>query len=326
MFEARRARPSIGWLVALAFALPAAADEPAPAADAQQRFASPQAAGEALVAAARAGDAKALLAVLGPEADRLLHSGDEVADRAALERFAAAYEAGHALENSGDARAVLAVGEDRWPLPIPIVKDRAGWRFDTPAGEEELLARRIGRNELSAIQACLAYADAQREYYLRDPDGDGLLQYAQRFASAPGQRDGLYWEAGPDEAPSPLGPLFASAKEEGYAVGTGKGEPFHGYRFRILTAQGPKAPGGAYDYEAGGKMIGGFAMLAQPASYGSSGVMSFLVSHDGVVYQKDLGPETDKAAAAITRFDPDDTWEAVDAADEEQPETAASGE
>jgi hypothetical protein len=324
MSGSRRARPSIGWLAALAFALPAAADEPAPAADAQERFATPEAAAEALVAAARTGGEKELLAVFGPDAERLLHSGDEVADRAALERFVTAYEAGHALEVSGDARAVLAIGEDGWPLPIPIVKDGAGWRFDTPAGEEELLARRIGRNELSAIQACLAYVDAQREYYLRDPDGDDLLQYAQRFASTPGRRDGLYWETGPGEAESPLGPLFASAREEGYAAG--KGQPFHGYRYRILTAQGPKAPGGAYDYLANGKMIGGFAMLAQPASYGSSGVTSFLVNHDGVVYQKDLGPETEKTAAAITRFDPDETWQPVDDADEEQPQAAASGE
>jgi hypothetical protein len=194
-------------------------------------------------------------------------------------------------------------------MPIPVVKGKDGWRFDTQQGKEEVLNRRIGRNELSAVQAMLAYVDAQREYYLRNPQGDKLLHYAQKFGSAKGKRDGLYFPTKAGEPPSPLGPLYASAKAAGYTkAGNGMPSPYHGYRYRILKRQGPDAPGGAYDYMAQGRMIGGFALVAWPASYGSSGVMTFLVNHEGVVYEKDLGPNTAAAAAKITRFNPDKSW------------------
>jgi hypothetical protein len=195
-------------------------------------------------------------------------------------------------------------------MPIPLVQDAAGWWFDASRGREEILNRRIGRNELSAVQVCLAYVDAQREYYVRDPDGDALLQYAQRFRSTPGKRDGLYWDAQPDEPPSPLGALVARAEAEGYPTKRPSGAriPYWGYYYRIVKAQGPHAPGGAYDYVVRGNMIGGFALVAYPAEYGASGVMTFIVSHDGVVYQKDLGPGTAAAARALTRFDPDPSW------------------
>jgi hypothetical protein len=292
---------------------PADAAEPAKAAEpAQQRYASPEAAVSALIAAARTGSATALLAVLGADAESIVESGDPVADREGLERFVASYEAAHALEMSGDSRAELVTGKDRWPLPIPIVKEPAGWRFDTEAGEEEILARRIGRNERFTIQAVLAVVDAQREYYAQDPEQDSLLHYARRFFSSEGRRDGLYFPTAEGEEPSPLGPLVAQARAEGYERGEGgQPTPFHGYYYRMLEAQGAHAPGGAYAYVVDGKMLGGFAVVAYPATWDNSGVMTFLVNQDGVVYQKDLGPETEKLARAIQSFDPDDSWKRV---------------
>lgn len=276
------------------------------AAEAKQRtFASPEEAVQALVTAATSGDTKALEAILGPGSRALVQSGDGVADRAGRERFARAYGDGNRIAREGDAKAILMVGKDDWPLPIPIVKDASGWRFDTKQGREEILNRRIGRNELSAIQAVLAYVDAQREYYLRNPQGDKLLHYAQKFTSARGRRDGLYFSTKAGEKPSPLGPLYASAKAEGYAKGD---DSYLGYHYRILRGQGASAPGGAYDYVAQGRMIGGFALIAWPASYGNSGVMTFIVNHDGVVYEKDLGPDTAAAVKKIARFNPDKSW------------------
>jgi hypothetical protein len=280
-----------------------------PAAEAQKTFATPEDAAKALAAAAGAGDAKALESILGPGSGSLVRSGDAVADRRGRERFAKAYAEANRIEQQGDAKAVLLVGMDEWPMPIPLVKGADGWRFDTKAGREEVLNRRIGRNELSAVQAMLAYVDAQREYYLRNPRNDKLLHYAQKFDSARGKRDGLYFPTKAAEKPSPLGPLFASARAQGYTKeGDGMPDPYHGYRYRILKRQGPDAPGGAYDYVVQGRMIGGFALIAWPASYGSSGVMTFVVNHDGVVYEKDLGPDTAAAAGKITRFNPDKTW------------------
>jgi hypothetical protein len=280
-----------------------------PAAEAQKTFATPEDAAKALAAAAGAGDAKALESILGPGSGSLVRSGDAVADRRGRERFAKAYAEANRIEQQGDAKAVLLVGMDEWPMPIPLVKGADGWRFDTKAGREEVLNRRIGRNELSAVQAMLAYVDAQREYYLRNPRNDKLLHYAQKFDSARGKRDGLYFPTKAGEKPSPLGPLFASARAQGYTKeGDGMPDPYHGYRYRILKRQGPDAPGGAYDYVVQGRMIGGFALIAWPASYGSSGVMTFVVNHDGVVYEKDLGPDTAAAAGKITRFNPDKTW------------------
>jgi hypothetical protein len=191
------------------------------------------------------------------------------------------------------------------------VKAGNGWKFDTGAGKEEILARRVGRNELNAIQVCLAYVDAQKDYAMKKGhQGSGLLEYAQRFVSKPGQQDGLYWEAGEGEEQSPMGPLFAAAREEGYGEKPlrGRATPYHGYFYRILKAQGKNAPGGAHDYVVGDKMIGGFALMAYPARYGSSGVMTFIVNQDGLVYQKDLGKETRKAARTMKVYDPDQTW------------------
>jgi hypothetical protein len=279
------------------------------AAGAQKAFASPEEAAKALAAATGAGDTKALQSILGPGSASLVRSGDAVADRRGRERFAKAYAEANRIEQQGDAKAVLLVGKDEWPMPIPLVKGADGWRFDTKAGREEVLNRRIGRNELSAVQAMLAYVDAQREYYLRNPRNDKLLHYAQKFDSAQGKRDGLYFPTKAGEKPSPLGPLFASARAQGYTKdGDGMPDPYHGYRYRILKRQGPDAPGGAYDYVVQGRMIGGFALIAWPAAYGNSGVMTFIVNHDGVVYEKDLGPDTAAAVPKITRFNPDKSW------------------
>ncbi len=296
------------WLAAAAMPLPSqAADEAA-----QKHFASPEEGFSALAAAARAADEPALLAMLGAGAKPILESGDPVADREGLERFAASYDTAHAIQEPSPDRAELVTGTDDWPLPIPLVKEEAGWRFDTDAGDEEILARRIGRNEHFAIQASLAFVDAQREYWERNPDGAPLLHYARRLLSTEGKRDGLYYPTAEDEQPSPLGPAFARARTAGYEdLQAGKAAPFHGYYYRILDAQGPHAPDGAYSYVAGDWMIGGFALVAFPATWENSGVMTFVVNQDGVVYQKDLGPETLKLAEAITRFDPDESWTRV---------------
>ena len=258
----------------------------------QKHFATPEAAVEALIAALKAHDRPALLALIGSEQEDLIDSGDPVADRLAAESFVERYEAAHRIQKTSATQAELEVGEDHWPFPIPIVKDAAGWRFDGKAGAAEILARRIGRNELSAVQACLAYVDAQREYYLRNPDKSPLLHYARFFMSSPGRRDGLYWPTEEGEEPSPLGPGFERASAEGYEFEQGEATPYHGYYYRILEGQGPGAPGGAYSYLAKNKLIGGFGLIAYPADYGNSGVMTFLVNHDGVVYETDLGPET----------------------------------
>lgn len=303
-------------LVAAAGLPPASRADSEPAqpesAPAQRRFASAEEAFSAFVAAARAADMTALLAMLGADGKPLLESGDAVADRETLARFVASYDEAHAITRPDDARADLATGKDDWPFPIPVVKEQAGWRFDTAAGDEEILARRIGRNELFTIQACLAFVDAQREYWERNPDGAPLLHYARRLLSSEGQRDGLYYPTGDGEEPSPLGPAFAKARAAGYGdLKAGEPHPFHGYYYKVLTAQGPHAPDGAYDYLVGDRMIGGFALLAYPSTWDNSGVMTFLVNQDGVVYQKDLGPETEQRAKLIERFDPDDTWTRV---------------
>jgi hypothetical protein len=277
----------------------------------QKTFGSAEEGVKALMEAVKKNDTNTMLAILGPEAKSLIESGDQVSDRAAGERFVKSYEESNKLVKSGDTKAVLEVGKDAWPFPIPLVKENAGWRFDTQEGKEEIINRRIGRNELDVLQVSLAFVDAEREYYQRDPDGDKLLQYAQKFISTKGKRDGLYWETKPDEQPSPLGPLVARARGEGYKGAGGKPIPYHGYYYRLLMGQGKDAPGGAYDYLVRGKMMGGFGMVAYPAQYGSSGIMTFIVNHDGVVYQKDLGPKTASVAQSMTKFNPDKTWTAV---------------
>lgn len=273
----------------------------------QKTFGSAEEAAAALVAAVKANDDKVKLAILGSDAKPILQSGDKVADKAATARFVSLYEAQNKLEKSGDVKAVLAIGKDDWPFPIPIVKEAAGWRFDTAAGKDEILNRRIGRNELSAMQAALAYCDAQREYYGLNPQKDKLMQYAQKFSSAQGKRDGLYYPTKEGEPRSPLGPLFDKAKAAGYEEGGG----YHGYRYKILKAQGPDAKGGAYDYMAQGRMIGGFALVAWPVTYGNTGVMSFIVNHDCTVYEKDLGANSSAVAAKMVKFNPDKTWKSA---------------
>jgi hypothetical protein len=245
--------------------------------------------------------------ILGPEGHDVLHSGDEQADRHALGRFVAAYDAGHKLVADSPTKITLTVGADEWPMPVPLVKGADGWRFDTAAGKAELVARRIGRNELATIEASKAFVDAQREYAAAD-HGDGLLDYAPRFISTPGKKDGLYWPVKQGEAQSPLGPLFAKAQAAGYTRKSTGPQPFNGYYFRILQGQGPAAKGGAYSYLAHGKLMGGFALVASPAIYGVSGVMTFIVNQDGAVFQKDLGPETVAIAGQIKTFDPAPGW------------------
>jgi hypothetical protein len=260
------------------------------------------------VSAAKTGDRKAVLTVLGQKGADIVSSGDPVADASARNRVIEAYDAKHQVVMEGTDKAVLIIGHEDWPFPIPLVRKDGTWRFDTAAGREEILYRRIGRNELSAIQACLAYVDAQQEYAERGIAGNGV--YAQRIVSEPGKKDGLYWPAQPSEDDSPLGELAASAASEGYRVGQQRA-PYHGYYYKVLTRQGPNAAGGALDYIVRGRMIGGFALVAYPAEYRNSGVMTFLVNHRGDVYEKDLGPNTAHIVAGITAFNPDNTWRRV---------------
>jgi hypothetical protein len=280
------------------------------AAPKQKTFASPEAAVKGLVDALKAGDTKGLSALFGPEGKTLVFSGDPVADKSGREEFLALLEQKQKLEEAGPDKVILQAGNEDWPFPIPIVRKQSTWRFDSKEGREELLARRIGRNELSVIEVCLAYVDAQREYALKDRDGDGILNYAQKFGSSPGKKDGLYWKVKEGEPQSPLGPLAAAAQKVGYTgkKPTGKPTAYHGYYYRILKGQGKDAPGGAYEYVIKGKMIGGFALVAYPAQYGSSGIMTFIVNHDGVVYEKDLGKDTEKIAQAMKAFNPDRKW------------------
>jgi hypothetical protein len=280
----------------------------------QKKFKSPEEAVKALVEAVKGNDTKGLMAIFGPSSKELIFSGDEVADKTGRGRFIKAFEEKNKLVYEGDKKVILIVGKDDWPMPIPLVKQGEAWLFNTKEGNDEILNRRIGKNELNAIQVCLAYVDAQREYALKDRDGDKVLEYAQKCVSTPGKKDGLYWEAKEGEKQSPMGPLMAKAVKEGYAHQKQDVNlaPYHGYYYKILKAQGKNAPGGAYSYVANGKMMGGFALVAHPAEYGNSGIMTFVVNQDGVVYQKDLGKGTEKIADAITEFDPDNTWHKVE--------------
>ncbi|MDF9897993.1 UNVERIFIED_ORG: hypothetical protein OKW16_001860 [Pseudomonas reinekei] len=231
----------------------------------------------------------------------------EGVQRKDVDAFLQQYREQHHIEKSGDNKGILAVGPENWTLPIPLVKVASGWRFDMKAGSAEIHARQIGRNELDAVQSVLAYHDAQMDYASVDRDGDGALEYAQKIFSTPGKHDGLYWAPDDSGQISPLGPSFGKAIAD---------EEWHGYRFRILHGQGPSAPGGAYSYLIGDKMSRGFALIAWPAKYNDTGVMSFMISHEGQVFEKDLGPEGEKLALAMKRFDPDDSWQEV-AADQE---------
>jgi hypothetical protein len=281
------------------------------AAPAQQRvFSTAEEAATALVQAVKKGDRSEILAVLGKEAASSLSSGDAIADRLTAERFVKRYETKHAVVPDGDKRATLTVDSDDFPFPYPLVKTATGWRFDAKAGNAELQARRVGENELAVMNVLLAIVDAQREYAAQDRDGDGASEYAAKFASTPGKKDGLYWPTKADEAPSPLGTFVARAAGEGYKKADGP-QPYHGYYFRLLKGQGPKATGGAYDYTVKGHTIGGFGVIAYPAKYANSGVMTFIVNHDGVIYEKDLGSDTANLARTITRFDPGPGWKAL---------------
>lgn len=273
----------------------------------QATFGSPQEAAETLVAAARSGDLKSILGVLGLQGREIVSSGDAVADAAARERFAAAYDESHEIRQLGDGPFILYLGRDDFPFPLPLVASDGKWRFDTAAGAEEILDRRIGENELAAIEVLRAYVDAQREYAEVDLDGRGP-QYARRLLSREGRRDGLYWPTADGEVESPLGPLVAEARAEGYRRGKGGPTPYHGYLFRVLTAQGKDAAGGARDYIVHGRMIGGFALIARPAEYGSSGVKTFIVNQDGQVFEKDLGERTSRLADRMTVFNPGEGW------------------
>jgi len=273
---------------------------------AQQSFKTPEDAVEALFAAAKSGDNNAALTVFGPEGAGIISSGDPVNDANQREKFVAAYNAKHEIDTKGDKKAMLIIGEHDWPFPVPLIKKSKGWQFDTSAGLEEILARRIGHNELDAIQTSLAYVDAQNDYAEKDR-GEGIGVYAQRFVSEPGTKNGLYWPTAQGDEESPLGELFAAASSQGYRAGEGR-SPYHGYYYKILTRQGPHAPGGTANYIVNGKMIGGFALVAYPAEYRNSGVMTFMVSHNGSVYEKDLGPDTEEVAEKITSFDPNASW------------------
>ena len=280
------------------------------AATSQRTFVTPAAAVESLIGAIRADHADELLAILGPKGAKLIHSGDPVADKHGKTRFVAAYDEEHRLESEGDSKATLVVGKDEWPFAIPLVREPIGWRFETKAGVDEILNRRIGRNELSVIATCRAYVTAQREYAAKGLGPGGSADYAPRFMSRAGQRDGLYWPVKPGEDESPLGPLMAAARAAGYSPGRHvKPQPYYGYYFRILTRQGRNAPSGAMNYIVKGHMSGGFALVAYPATYGDSGIMTFIVNQDGIVYQKNLGPATPRISAEITRYDPDQSWQ-----------------
>ncbi|MDP1992984.1 MAG: DUF2950 domain-containing protein [Syntrophales bacterium] len=280
----------------------------------QKTFPSPEEAVKVMIAAVKAHDVKTMQVLLGPGSKGVIYSGDKAADRADREAFVKAYEEQHRIEMVNDTRGILRVGKNDWPMPIPIVRLRQSWRFDTKAAKEEILNRRIGRNELNVIQVCLAYVDAQREYALQDVDGDGLLEYAQKFESDPGGKNGLYWEIKEGEQPSPCGPFICRASKEDKVKRKpfGESEPYHGYFYKILKAQGINASGGAFDYVVNGKMIGGFALVAYPARYGISGMVTFIVNQDGQIYEKDLGRNTTANAEGMKVFDPDNTWRKVE--------------
>ncbi|MBZ5702582.1 MAG: DUF2950 domain-containing protein [Acidobacteriia bacterium] len=302
-------------------------------APAQATYASPDEALQALVTAAKAKDRSALATIFGPDHEQLL-SGDEVEDANDLDDFAEAVGESAQLQKIGDSKYTAVVGKNNYPMPIPIVQKDGHWLFDTKAGLDEILNRRIGENELSAINTCRVYAIAQWEYFTEgDWDNDGVAEYAQKFISSPGGRNGLYWETAEGEKPSPLGKLVAAAREEGYGPRARKPAasaqaakpasekegpahpraPYHGYYFKILKSQGPHAPGGKYSYIINGNMIAGYALIAYPDKWGNSGVMTFIINQQGRVYQKNLGPDTVKIAAAVTEYDPDPSWKLVEA-------------
>ena len=275
-------------------------------------FATPEDAGNALLAVAKSGDRDAITAIFGPDSKQLLSSGDAVEDKSAVAAFVEKYQAMHRWRRLEDGSEILVVGADNFPFAIPLKKDAGGkWFFDTAAGREEVLNRRIGRNELATIEVCQAVAQAEGEYFSRLHDGATTKQYALKFISDPGKQNGLYWKSDNGQPESPLGPAVTQAAAQGYTPGGNGPTPFHGYYFRMLTGQSDKAPGGAKDYIVDGKMVKGFAFVAYPAKYGDSGIMTFITNQDGLLLQKDLGPDTAKIASAMTKYDPDNGWNPI---------------
>ena len=289
----------------------------APAAARQQTFDTPKAAADALIAAAATYDVPALEEILGPDGKGLVVTSDPVQDKNQLETFAAKAreKMDVVLDAKNPSRAILTVGDEDWPTPVPIVRKNGRWSFDSKAGKREVLYRRIGRNELDAIEFCHDFVDAQHEYALERHDGSTVNQYAQKVISTPGKQDGLSWRNADGTPGGPLADTLAEAIAEGYSK---KAEPFHGYYFKVLKGQGPAAPLGKIDFVVKGVMIGGFALAAAPADYRVSGVMTFIVSHDGDVYQKDLGPTTLEQFQKMERYNPDKTWSLV-----QEPSTAS---
>jgi hypothetical protein len=276
---------------------------------AKKSFCSPEEAVKSLVTAVRAHDLEEMLVILGPGSKELISSGDNAADRTGREKFLKAYDQANTIQQDAAGKMTLCIGPDNWPMPIPIVKKGSAWVFDIQKGKQEILNRRIGRNELQVIDVLHAYVDAQHEYATKDCGGSGKVEFAQRLISTEGNRDGLYWEAKEGEKESPLGPLVALAAKEGYF--NPDLQPFHGYYFKILKRQGKHADGGAYNYVVKGKMILGFAIVAYPSEYGNSGIMTFIVNQEGTIYQKKLGKNTTRRAEALKIFDPDKTWTKV---------------
>lgn len=303
-------RPTLLLLLALIVALAGCkkADQ-APV----RMFASPNEAGNALLAAARSGDQNTLLAIFGRDSKDLIFSGDPVQDKTIARKFAAAYAVMHRWRKMPDGAQVLLVGADNFPFPIPLKKNADGqWLFDAAAGRDEVLSRRIGRNELAIIQVCRAIVDAQADYFSQLHDGDTTKQYAMKFISDPGKQNGLYWKPQAGQPESPLGPLVAFATSEGYSADPSAHAAFHGYYFHLLKRQSKNASGGAKDYLVEGKMVRGFALAAYPAEYGNSGIMTFIINQDGVLYQKDLGKATAEAVTAMSAFDPGAGWQVVE--------------
>ncbi len=290
----------------LVFAAAAYSQEPG-----EKTFATPQDASTALYNAVKSGDKAATQLVLGKSSASVISSGDDVQDKNSRDHFVERYEQMHRWGKDADGSDILYVGAENWPLPIPLRKASAGWYFDTKSGEQEILFRRIGGNELAAIRVCHALVDGERDYYSQLRDGAAVKQYAQKFGSDPGKQDGLYWKAAEGEPLSPIGPLVAYAHGKGYGGHHEEPQPFHGYFFRILTSQGPKAKGGAKSYIVNGQMTGGFAVVAYPAEYRNSGVKTFLVNQDGIIYEKDLGPNTVELASQMPAYNPDATWTVV---------------
>ena len=279
-------------------ALPAFAD--------QRHFPTPQAAMDGLMTVLSAGDKQGVLAIFGEEHAHFLIGDDEAQARTEWRDVYRAAKEATILRPDGEGRYIVVVGRRAWPLPIPIVQDSGGWRFDTAAGIEEVINRRIGRDELAAMDLARNYVEAQRVYASADHNGDQVLEYAQHLISTPNHQDGLYWPATPETGPSPFGPYISEVSE--YLTDKKRGDPYRGYYFRVLTKQGPNAPGGAYDYIINGHMIAGFALVAWPAEYGTMGIMTFLISHQGRLLQKDLGPDTEQIVASMHAYDPDVSW------------------